>query len=279
MTLRVRNKLLLAIDIVAFVVFVTFIVAAALFFSRDGLSTIPKLERNLNLSENICIFRNSPLASMISLSLRPFYVAIFGLFVYISFEKTKAEEITYVSLYFIGYALQGFSVLIPILKLWNTTLAATIIIGRIALAGHLISGMAILLLTIIIGTENPDKKESSTDRNIWISVSISLFCAIIIPINTLNITSTFWLNTGFDVMLFVLLALIITISIVVLSFYSHYNQTGILKSPALYVSILEIGYLMLQQGDNYFCLTLGSILLFVSTYALLVSIRHKYLWN
>ncbi|MCR5699374.1 MAG: hypothetical protein K6G52_07010 [Treponemataceae bacterium] len=279
MTLRIRNKLLLAIDIVAFVVFVTFIVAAALFFTRDGLSTIPKLERNLNLSENICIFKNSPLASMISLLIRPFYVAIFGLFIYISFEKTKAEEIIYISLYFIGYALQGFSVLIPILQLWNTTLATTIIIGRIALVGHLISGIAILLLTIMLGTENPDKKESTTDRNIWISVSISLFCAIIIPINTVSITSTFWLNTGFDVMLFVLLAMIIIISIVVLSFYSYYNQTGILKSPALYVSILEVGYLMLQQGDNYFFLVLGAVLLFSSTYALLVTIRRKYLWN
>mgnify|MGYP007070190153 CR=1 FL=1 len=279
MTLRTRNRFLLAMDIIATIVFSIFLASFIFFVIKLGFSTIPSLHRIFNLGETNIIVKNSPLASMLSRLILPFYVALFGLFIYISFEKTKSSEIIYLSVYFVACAMQGISILIPVFQLWEISSVILIFIGRVALAGQILASIAILLLTLTTGNENLDSVENNTDRNVWIGLCVSLFFASILPINTTKITSNFWLTTGFDIELFILFLMILLVSIVVFSIYTYKNSIKFFRSPALYVSILELGYFFLTECDNYLFLTLGTVFLFLGTYFFLHFLRRKYLWN
>ena len=279
MTLKTRNRFLLALDIMSFLVFSLLLSYFVYFVLVVGLSKVPNLHRIFSLGEGNVLIKNSPLAAMISSLLMPLYVTVFGLFIYLSFEKTKAPEIIYIALYFIGCAMQGVSLLIIALQMWDTSSIILICIARVALSGHILSAISILLLTLMVGSEGNSENKNYTDRNIWIAVCVSLFCASIIPINTTKIFSTLWLTTGFDKVLAVIFFMVLIASIVVFSIYSYYNNIKFFSSPALYLGIFELGYLLLFECDNYLFLVLGSVLFFVGTYFFLKFLRKKYRWN
>lgn len=279
MTLRVRNKFFLALDIVSALVFSVFLAAFIYFILVIGLPSVPSFSRLFPLCETNVLIKNSPLAAMISKLVMPFYVTIFGLFMYLSFEKTKAQELVYIALYFVGCAMQGISILIATLQMWETSSIMLIFIGKIALAGQILSIVSILILTLVEGSENADVNETYTDRNVWIGLSVSLFCASVMPINTTKIYSAFWCSTGFDVEIFVLFIMIMIVSIVFFACYTYKNGLSFFRGPALYVALLECGYLFLSQCDNFLFLIIGTVLLFSSTYILLSLLRQKYLWS
>ncbi len=280
MTLNTRNKLLLVLDVVASVLFIIFLVGVIFFFVNGRYSAIPSLNRPLNITSNGNIFiRNSPIASIISLLILPLYVSIFGLYIYLKFEKTKSDEIVYLSLFFMGLCLQSFGIMIALLEMWNTSSKILLVIGRCQLCGQVISGIAFLLLAIFVGTESYEERTAETDKRLGIAVCISLLCASIFPINTMKITSALWVCTGFDVSLFLLLVLVSVIAFVVMVFDSFRRGYKFFSGPILSSFLFMGGYNVLTQTDNYLALTIGASCFFSGTFGYLIFLRKKYLWN
>ena len=279
MTLTTRNRFLMALNIFSFVCFVVLLVASILFLTSDGLSSVPKtLIRNFSLGSSL-FFEFSPLATILSLLVLPFYVSVFGFFAFLSFEKTKSSEIVYLSLFFLGCTMQSISVFIPIFSLWDMTSKFLLFIAKIHLAGELISSVSIFLVTMFIGAASSNERITTTDRNVGIAVSLALFCTSILPLNTTKITSCFWVKTGFDTELFVLLYMVLIICVIVFSVYSIKNGYKFFRGPVPSIILFLFGYVCITQVDCWFFFALSVLTLFLGTYGFFRFLRQKYLWN
>ncbi|MGP1587746.1 MAG: hypothetical protein ACTTHG_05320 [Treponemataceae bacterium] len=274
MTLNTRNKILTSITIFSFVLFVIYLVGFILFVVNGKLSSIPELPRIIDYHSDNIFLGFSPMASVISVLIWPFYVALFGMYIFLVFEKTKSDETIYLTNFFIGSVLKTSSIMVVFFQLWKNSSFLLLFLGKVHFCGMMISGISLLMFAVFMGSQ----QMVNTDRNVLISIATSIFVACILPINVTKIFSNLWMSTGFDNLLIILQVIVFVLYIFIFIDYTKKNELKILKNPMLYGIILYVGDFFLNFSDNYFVLILSCIAFFYGTYRLLKTLHKQYLW-
>lgn len=275
MTLNTRNKILLTFFYIACFILLALLIITVYQFIQHKFTNTPLFNRLISLSEKYLLTKNSPRATILSIFILLLYVPISILFIYLTFEKTKSPETIYLSGFLLGCLLQCSRIFIILFDLWSSTSSILLFLGKVDLVGRIFSILCLFLTAVFSDQE----LVQDADRNISVTLGISLLCGIMIPVNTLDITSCFTIATGFDKLIRFFITLVSVITIAAFFINSYKRNLKLNQQSAPYFVLLLLGYFTVTFCDNYLFAIIGSILLIIGTRGIILSLHNYYIWK
>lgn len=269
MTIKTRNRLTLTLFFVALVFMFLYTGFFCYQFFTDNLQ-IPEvylkgIPKNFLLTYNpICVFS--------ALFINCIFICASTLFIYRSFEKTQATEITFFLLFLLACFLDTSRFIIPLCKLSGSFSKFFIEVGNIHIFARILAPLSLFGNAVLSSQEF----RLNSDRNVIIILVTSLFFAYFIPLNTSVILPNFSVSYGYVRLLRFFSFVICIINFITLfmtNMKSEYSQ----KSTVGYV-FLSFGYSIMFSCYNIAGLISGPILFVVGTIIYLRETHNHYLW-
>lgn len=276
MTLNTRNKILLAVFILA----ITFIICTAaitIVSLVKGSTVVPTATSRLyTIPESIPLLNYNFTAAFLSAGILVLYTAVTICLVYINFEKTQSTEIIYFTMFLAGSMLEGIRIWLPAFNIWVAYSTVYIILGRILFFGRMLSTLSLIFLVLL--SINQDAHQDA-DKNAFIIMAAAGVFAWMIPIDTMTIPSNCAVRFGYE-KLFVTLSCICLVTV----FLAMRHQGTTLgskeyKTAANGYIVLVAGYIMLSQTDAILPLAAGAILLISGTGVFLRNLHKYHMWK
>ena len=272
MTLKIRNRFLIGL----FGLFVLHGVFNVLFFGYKALNgRVGLADKAIRpfyvFSDMLPVSFPAVAAGAIFFML---YVCVCTLAVYLMFEKTQAIEISYFSGFLIGCCFEGTRLLISV-KDFLPSSWSVIFMARMVLAGRILCPMSLLFAALL----RENEQRQNFERNFLIMVIISAFLGMMLPMNSLNISTTSTMFCGCRGMLIIYVGVVSAMT--GLTLFMHYHQSKSNNSALILASyaVMVVGYLILCNEDNYFALTAGVAMFASGTMGYLKGLHTSYLWK
>jgi len=272
MTLKIRNRFLIGL----FGLFVLHGVFNVLFFIYKALNGRVGFSENAIrpfyvLSGMFPVSFPAVAASAIFFIL---YVCVCTVAVYLMFEKTQAIEISYFTGFLIGCCFDATRLLISV-KDFLPSSWSVIFMARVVLSGRILCPMSLLFAAIL----RENEQRQNFERNFLIMLILSSFLGMVLPMNSLNVSTTSTILCGYRGML--ILYIVVVVLVTVLTLFMHCKQSRSNNSALILASyaVLMSGYLILCNADNYFFLTIGVAMLSFGSMGYLKGLHSSYLWK
>lgn len=272
MTLKIRNRFLIGL----FVLFVLHGVFNVAFFVYEALNA--KVGLPVNAIRPFYIFAKMlPVAFPAVVACAIFfmlYVCVCTLAVYLMFEKTQAIEISYFSGFLIGCCFEGTRLLICV-KDFLPSSWFLLFMARIVLTGRILCPMSLLFAAIL----RENEQRQNFERNFLIMLIVSAFLGLVLPMNSLEFSTTCTILCGYRGIL--IIYIIVVVLATALTLFMHYHQSKSNSSALILASyvLMMIGYLILCNADNYFCLAVGVAMFSSGSMGYLKGLHSSYLWK
>jgi len=191
------------------------------------------------------------------------------------FKNIQSSEIFFFAGFLVSCLCEIMRLLTILFGLWQTFSNLLIFCGRIVLFGRILAPLSFISITLL---SEPEQRQD-LERNFSITVAVSTFFALLMPLNTAQILSTGMMSMGFFKtfnMLQTVLVLLAFISSIILSL-KHENSVYLYMGISFLVLIL--GYYTLLAADNYLFLAIGTAAFFAGAIKFLLQLHKFYMWK
>lgn len=268
MTLISRNKFLSGFCIFSIILLLIFFVLFLIKFNTGEIKDFPYPFITENLSLKDLLFSPYSIFPFFSIVFLGIFTLITASLIRYTFEKTQSPEIIYFIGFLFGCLLEISRLLIPMLNLWDSYSIYTILIGKVALTGRLISIFSLLLASIF----HSDTQNQDTEKHLFFTIFFSALFAVFIPIKTGVILPSIMTEIGFHTFFLFINGLIFILSCISMIFTDR-------KKLVIFYCMLILGYIFLVYTNNLFLLILGVGFISYGAYAYLGKIHNYYLWR
>jgi len=254
MTLATRNRFIRLATVFSAVLVVTVIVSSVIILMHRSVPDALPGKRTIGALDHFFLSPYSPYASIAAIGLFP-CIALFGLvYTLFAFEKTQTVEITFFAACLFALGFEAFRIWIPLNRLWEYGGFMPVTISRLVFAVRLFCLMALLASAITPSLENTQQLGSTVFLLAFISISL----ANVIPFNSANGISNFYIAPGYANMLNLFLfsiEILVTVS---------YLVTGATRGSSEYshaaagIALLCAGYTLLTVCDCWLILVGGA---------------------
>lgn len=272
MTLKNRNQIIQLLLLISIMVTIGIIITYIFSFLNHSVLLPEYSVRPFGLSNTNIFLKYTPLASTLAIAVLLFYVIVALIISYSRFEKTQSTEVFYFCLFLAGCLSECARFLIPISGIWQSYSILFMFIGKLILLGRILEVLSLFLLTI---ASEPEQRKN-IERNSIILITVSIILTMVTPLDTCHITSTCCVKWGFSFIFIMLRSVIFLLSIASIFINAKLKENKYMLNAAINLTLCILGCIILTSADNYLFLTLGSLLLPISTIFFLQNIHSYY---
>ncbi len=236
---------------------------------------IPEVIRLPLFISRIPLTRYSPAASLIAILVLDLYVPLTAWVIYHHFENTQSTEIIFFSCFLLGCLCEGVKLFIPLFNLGESYTSFLFFCGRIVVLGRLLTVLSLLGMSIM----SDANQRQDIERNLMIIVTSAIVCAIFMPLNSFEVTTTLIVPWGFSSLFFSLRLLLIAVTFISMFINGNNRDNPELKQAAFALIVVATGYGLLLTADNFLFLVTGCSGLCLGTYFLLRNLHKLYMWK
>ncbi|MCR5725522.1 MAG: hypothetical protein K6G80_10595 [Treponema sp.] len=274
MTLKLRNRLFLVLLIFSLLCIMA--AAVPLIVAAISHAILPPPQVRIPKFLNYLPFAPySFTATMLSISLLVVYVPITIFLMYRAFENTQTSEVIFFAGFLMSCLCEGSRILIPLFSLGQSFSQLQLFSGRILLLGRFLAPLSLIVASIMSETE----QRQDIERNFMIMLAVSTLFALVIPLNTAELSSSCTIRWGFPRLIAIMNLLLSVTAVVSFWINSIKHDSKEFKKVAFAVIILLAGYNLLCIADNYVCLAAGAALLTTGTQTMLYNLHKLYMWQ
>ena len=263
MTLVSRNtimKVFLGLFLVLFLTFLIFM----------GIS----LTKNFLIAKDFSFLNTSTIATYGSFLFYMVYSCITLILMYRSFEKTQAPEIVYFCIFLLGFFLQGFRLLIPILAIQNSFSSMFVLLGKISFVGKFLSCTSFVMAALF----SDEDEIQNMDRNFIMLILLALVFGSITPINTLSSEGELFPHYGFEQILDIFQVVIFTVTAISFIVIGRTKFSYPFKEICLGYICIFLGITLLPK-PTIISSVISILLVMLGTYLYLSRLHKFYLWK
>lgn len=275
MTIKSRNRFFLLFIILTFLLLASYVGEYIAAYLAKNIVPPENTVRILNIFPKTLIFGYNFYASIGGILCFVLYAAICSIYVLIGFEKTQSYEVVYFFYFLASCLMESIRIILPLTGIWRNFLPLLEIIGRIVYCARFMAPLTFLFASLFSETEF----RQIMNRNILTIILLSIFAAMIVPIDTVRLTSTCTLIWGFK-LTFVILRILIFVATLASMFINAYQKDNAeLKRAAVGYIFIALGYSVLILCDNFVFLGISIPCLAVGTVVYMQGIHNTYLWR
>lgn len=269
MTLSTRNRILLVFTIFTGIVGLFFICFAILYGIRtNNFANLLNFTTLLNKKDHS--------GMIISLLLFSVYVPCSVILIYRTFEKTQSPEIFYFTLMLVGIFTETVQLCIPFFYLYTEQQNSFLhFIGRINFFGQ----MEVLLAIAAQNALYYQDKAHETDKYFKIITITAILFALIIPLNTHKIETTYLITYGFKKLLLILHGIIILQTFLSLFFSSKSRESHDYKMASYFFLLICLSYVFLLYTKVFLITIIAGICLIFASGQFLKNMHKYYMWK
>lgn len=274
MTLKVRNNF---IQFFFFFSLFALTISAATFITALILNslTLPEVIRTPLFLAKIPLARYHFSAALISIALLGLYVPVTVIIMFQHFENTQSSEIIFFTTFLLGCLCDVVRIFIPLFNLGESYTPFLFFCARIVVLGRLLTVLSLLGMSIMSDVN----QRQDIERNLMIILTSAIVCAIFMPLNSHEVTTTFAVPWGFSTLFFSLRLMLIIVTFLSLYLNGRNKDSTELKRSAFALLILAFGYGMILVADNYLFIIIGTGSLSTGTWLLLRNLHQLYMWK
>lgn len=275
MTIATRNRFIRVATVISLALVILSTFSIIVLFIRGSLPLSPPGFRPLPFLNSFFLTPYSSVATVLAISILPFFSLTGLVYILFSFEKTQSVEITFFAACVFATSFEAIRLFIPFYDFWLHSNYLSVTITRFVFFSRIFSFLA-LLSSAIFAT---GKTVHHVGPSIFLLAFLSFSLANAIPINSATISSIFLNGSGYKEIIglfFVLLAFLSMISYYILG--KTYNIPEYSRCGTGIIGIL-LGYGLLTSCDSWLFFFSGSLLLAYGAYIYLKSIHRFYLWQ
>lgn len=274
MTLKIRNNLFIILFCISLACVFAAILACTMAFLSHQITPPPALRIPAFLNY-IPFAPYHFLATMLSIAVLVFYVPATFFLVYRAFENTQSSEIIFFAGFLLSCLCEGARILIPLYGLGESFSQLQFFCGRILLVGRILAPLS--LITAAIMSDIGQRQD--IERNFMIMIAVSTMFALLIPLNTAQLTSSCTIYWGFPRLIGIIKTVLSLTAVLSFLVNGIKHDSREMKKSSLAVLVLLTGYQLLAMSDNFLFLAFGTLLLVGGTYYLLASLHTLYMWK
>lgn len=273
MTLKTRNQIFRFFSY--FSIFFLIISAAAfIYVVAKGIFIAPPNFRLPEFLNKIPFAKQSIAATILSFLFLGAYVPVMLFFIFRYFENTQSLEIIYFSAFLLGIICETARFFTICFGVWQTFTNLLIFLGNIVLFGRIIAPFSFVCAAILSDIE----QQQDIERNYMLMTVLAFIFALVIPLNTAQISST-----GLVVESSMRILNCTRFILVILAAFSflvksirQLNKDYI--SLGGWVLLLYSGYALLISSDCYLFCILGTGMLYTGSFFYLKTLHKMYMW-
>ena len=203
------------------------------------------------------------------------YVPFFVLYVYLNFEKTQSTEIIFFILFLVGVLLETTRISIPLFNLFNTYSSFLLFCSKASYFGRLLCLFSFFISSIA----SEATKRQDIERNLTITIALSLFIAILLPQNSGIISHSYNVQTSFEAIMngFYISCILLTLTSYILKAKINEHKEFILTGISQI--LILVGKHVLTFSESIIAIIIGSLLMIIGTKLYLDSIHKISLWE
>lgn len=276
MTLKSRNRLLVAFIIFSSLIFILSAVRLALSIYNGTILIPENLARPLSIKlPNNWLFNYNFYASASGIMLFFLYSIFITIFVFFYFEKTQAIEIIYFMAFVIGCLLEGCRIFVPTENLWKPTSMILAIISRIIITGRMAASFGLLFSALF----NEVEQRQYVERNFVILFMLSILIGKMYPISTMEILTTYTTQIGEKVLFSVFEHVLMISTLLIITYEGISNHLENISNQVIGCALIIIGHKLLCGADCYITVALGITSLTAGSLVYLKYLHSIYLWK
>ena len=274
MTLKFRNHFFVLLFVISLCCIVTAAVVFAMAVAANAI-TPPTGYRLPHLMTRLPLTGYHFTATMLSITFLVLYVPVTVFILLRAFENTQTSEIIFFAGFLLSCLCEGIRVLIPLFAVGQSFSQLQLFCGRILFTGRLIAPLSLVGAAILSSLD----QRQDIERNFLIIITISTLSALVVPLNTAQITTACAITWGFSRLFLTVRLCLFVIAIISFWLNGFWHENRELQRIALATVFVCCGYLFLTVADNFLFLGLGLMLLAAGTYKLLSTLHKLYMWN
>ncbi|MCR5762085.1 MAG: hypothetical protein K6G00_01730 [Treponema sp.] len=276
MTLKSRNRFLLAFIIAASMLFIFSAVRLGLSIYKNTIYIPESLARPFSFSmPQTILFSRNFYATSAGILFFLLYSIVVTIFLLVHFEKTQSIEVIYFMAFVTGCLFEGTRIFVPIESFWNKTSIVLALIGRIVITGRIAVSLGLLFSVIFNETE----QRQYVERNFIILFIIAITIGQIYPISTVEILSTFMVQIGKEMLFSIFQYTLMCATLIIILHEGIINHVEKLSKEVIGFIMIIIGHNILCKSDCYMLLALGSAVLSIGSVIYLKYLHAQYLWK
>lgn len=268
MTIKTRNRLNFSLFLISLIILVINVV----FFLHYYFKTpVP-----LNITEgefwHSLFFSYQPMAVYASLFFMNLYVVITAKMINNAFAKTNCTEISFFFCFLLACVAETVRFYIPMFSVGNSFSELLILLGNFSLFARILAPLS--MLSAVIMTQVDERQ--NLERNMGLIIIISLFIAMVLPLNTGIIEKDFRVHAGFDRVVVMIEILVDSVAIISLFFFNL--RDGYSQKTTIGLAMIIAGFVLSINSVNFFILILNLIFFTWGTIWYLKDLHDRYLY-
>lgn len=271
MTIKSRTRLNLTFFILSCITFVLFL--GLFIYQKITGSVYYPAPYFLKSPHKQLIIGYSPSLILVSIFIELFYVMFTTIMLWRSFIKTQSSIIAFYLFFLFAIYTDTFRIFIPIFHISSSFSKTVLIIGNISLFSRVLAPLAILHIGIMTFEDQPQ----NVNKYSIMLLFISIFMAVIIPLNSTKILPTFCISHGFSKTLQFATFFINILSIFTVFISNVKTESNQLTTLGFF--LICVGYTFLFYCYSVLNVLLGFSFLFAGTTIYLTFLHKEYLWK
>ena len=267
MTIRARNRFNIIFLISSIVILLSNITLFSYHFFTGKL-VIPEFE-----SSGFFLFRYefwSVIASIFTINL---YVTTAAYLIWRTFEKTQATEVLFFLLFLAALLLNSTRLYVPIFGLNGSYSSNLISLGNLSLTARFLAPISLFALSAF----SDEDYRQQTEQICLITILVSVFFAIYIPLNTSIIKENLCVSYGFSKAIQVFSIITSIISTITLFFHNKQHDFSQINTLGFFMIIIGYNHLFTCYTFAQYIAGLG--LLSSGTAIYFTKLHQHYLWT
>ncbi|MBP5283746.1 MAG: hypothetical protein J6Y93_03670 [Treponema sp.] len=272
MTLKFRNKITRAFfyfSSVCVVIAAAYLVAGIVSNSIHPVTST----RVPELLNSIPFMPYASAAAFIAAGFLFIYVPVVLFFIRRYFVNTQSSEIIFFYGFLLACLSEGIRLVIPLFDISNSVSSVFLFLCRILYAGRFLAPISFIFLSIL----SDSAQRHDIEKNFFLMIAVSGIIALIIPVNSAELTTTFEPTYGFSEIFNVFRFILFAVVIISLLFSARKRDIKELQYLSSDFAFLFSGYIILTISDNYVLLAAGAVLLPLGTARFLLNLHRIYM--
>ena len=270
MTLKTRNVFTLVFS--AF--FLALSAAAVLYFAFKLNFASPEsavFGKSLSFG-GFSLFSESATTIVFAAFCMALYIPAASFYIYARFEKTPSNETAYFILFLLGCVPELLKLCVALETAANNYPDILIFAGRALFWGRLLCFSSLFAASLMAA----QSMKLNAEQNIFVIFLFSMAIASIAPINTTQISSAFYIQTGWSGFLrfyYVLAAVLTAVTYIV---KAQASENSICLKLSVFVLMMEAGLLILNSTGILAAAIVGAVFLVAGTFSYFNNLHSLY---
>ena len=269
MTIKTRNRLNFFLFLVSLIILVINVVFFFHYYFRTPIK--------LNFSDGnfwySLFFAYQPLAVYVSLFFMNLYVVITAKVINNAFAKTNCTEISFFFCFLLSCIAETVRFYIPMFSVETSFSDFLILLGNFSLFARILAPLSVLFAVIMTQVE----ERQNLERNMGLIIIVSLFIAMVLPLNTGIIEKDFRVHAGFDRIVVIIEILVDSAAVISLFFFNL--RDGYSQKTTFGLAMIISGFVLSINSVNFFILILSLVFFTWGTFWYLKALHDRYLFS